>query len=210
MNETTSVAGDQYIDPTVRIGPNSVIGYDTGRGLSSVRIGERTQIGCFCVLENGCELGVDVRVDHYCRVGAGSVVGDRTLLLYGAQIFEDALVGSRCIIGGPVDDRTIIEDDVTYMGTMAHSYRRAGTVEDWDAVVQPSIIIRSRAVVGQGAVLVGGIEIGSGAYIGAGEVVRTDVPAEHAVLRGAVRPLSDFRGLLGSRDEPVSDSGRSS
>jgi acetyltransferase-like isoleucine patch superfamily enzyme len=162
-------------------------------------IGVGVTIASLCVVENGARIGDRVTIDHYCRVGAGSMIGDDTRLLYGAQIFDDVSIGERCIVGGPVDDRTVIEDDVTYMGLMAHGYRSAGSAEDWDTMIQPSNVIRRGAVIGVGAVLIGGIEIGHGAYVAAGEVVRTDVSADTVVLRGHHIPITDFRGLIHAR-----------
>jgi len=181
------------------MGPGTVVDFDTGRTAQPARFGVGVILGCHCVVERGAVLGNRVQLDHFCRVGAGSELGADTRLLYGAQVFEDASIGERCVIGGPVDDRTVIESDVTYMGSMAHSYRTPGTLEDWDTVEQPSPVIRRGAVIGQNALLIGPVEIGPGAYVAAGEIVRSNVPANTVLMRGERRPIEDFRGMVTAR-----------
>jgi acetyltransferase-like isoleucine patch superfamily enzyme len=85
------------------------------------------------------------------------------------------------------------------MGSMAHSYRDAGTIESWDTTVQPSPILRRGCVVGQDALIVGGIEIGYGSYVAAGEIVRHDIPAEHVFYKGCLSQILDWRGVLRAR-----------
>lgn len=196
------IAPDAELGADVRVGHASCIGFPDVEGRGPTVLGDGVTIGAFCVIERGARLGAGVALDHYCRVGTGSSIGAFSKLLYGAQIFEKATIGERCIIGGNVDDRVVIEDDVTYMGAMAHSYRTAGTIEEWDTVVQPSPVIRRGSVIGQNALLVGGIEIGEGAYIAAGEVVRTDIPAAHVLFRGEITRISDWRGVIKARDFP--------
>jgi acetyltransferase-like isoleucine patch superfamily enzyme len=184
----------------VTLGHASTIGYPTSReGVGPTRIGDSVTIGAFCIVEQGADLADGVCLDHYCRVGSGSTIGCRTKLLYGVQVFEDCAIGARCIIGGHVDDRVVIEDDVTYMGSMAHSYREPGSLETWDQLKQPSPVIRRGAVVGQGALIIGGVEIGEGSYIAAGEIVRHDIPRENVLYRGQISPIEQWRGVIKAR-----------
>lgn len=54
--------------------------------------------------------------------------------------------------------------------------------------------IGDRCLIGAGAILVGGITIGSDVKVGAGAVVHTDVPAGSTVVPGAARILKKERG----------------
>ncbi len=197
----SALAHDAECGDQISIGHASCIGFaPLGDARPPVRLGDRVEIGAFCVVERGAQLESDVSLDHYCRIGAGTVIGAMTKILYGAKIFDDCRIGARCIVGGNLDDRAELEDDVTFMASMAHSYRQAGTLESWDTQIQPSPVIRRGAVVGQGALIIGGIEIGAGAYVAAGELVRHDIPADSVLYKGVLSPIADWRGLIRSRE----------
>lgn len=182
----------------VRIDAFSVIGSETG---PITRIQSGVVIGSFCMIEAGVVLGLGVQIDPYCRVCSGTSVGDDSRILYGAQVFEDVRIGRRCIIGGNLADRVVVEDNVTYFGETAHSYRIAGSLEEWDNSPQPSAIIRSNSVVGQNALIIGPVSIGPGAYVSAGETVRCDVPKDSVFWRGSIKPISEFRGFIQVRGD---------
>jgi UDP-3-O-[3-hydroxymyristoyl] glucosamine N-acyltransferase len=176
----------------------AIVGWE---GEAEVRIGDRTKVSPFALIEPGAVIGDDCLVDAYCRIASGAVIGHRTQVLYGAGVFEDARIGEACIIGGNVADRTVIEDCVTHFGEIAHAYRNAGDLEAWDTVSAPSPVIRACTVIGQYAVIVGGVEIGRGSYISAGEVVKVDVPPAHLFQNGVFTELRLMRGLVRARTD---------
>jgi acetyltransferase-like isoleucine patch superfamily enzyme len=130
-------------------------------------------------------------------VGAGARIGSGTKLLYGSQLFNNCRIGRNCIVGGDVSERVVLEDNVTFMGSIAHSHRNP--TADWDTTDEPSPVFKRGCVVGVEALIIGGITIGEGAYIGAREVVRTDVPPQTVVYKGKWRPMAEWRGFLRSR-----------
>jgi serine acetyltransferase len=180
----------------VKIGHCSCIGYgDTADG--EIIIGDNVTIGAFCVIHFGAKICEGVYLDHYTRIGVDAVVGKGTKILYGKHIYDEAVIGMNCIIGGNVADRTIIEDNVTYLGEIAHSHRDATL--DWDETVEASPIIYKGTVIGVNALLIGGRKIGPCAYVGAGEVVRTDIGMGIALIKGEMKPLSEHRDFIKSR-----------
>jgi UDP-3-O-[3-hydroxymyristoyl] glucosamine N-acyltransferase len=182
----------------VRIGPFTAIGLDG----DATSIGATSEIASHALVEGGATIGTRCFIDAFCRICAGATIGDDTQILYGAAVFEAAQIGRKCIIGGNVADRTIIEDFVTFFGEIAHDYRIPGDLEAWDGgKARPSPIIRSRSVVGQNALLIGGIEIGPEAYVAAGETVRCNVPPDSIFVRGALQPLKKYRGLIQTRTD---------
>ena len=192
------VGSDVHLGAKVALGPFSVVGWD---GIKT-SIGDDTEVAAHALIEGGAEIGTKCLIDAYCRICAGAVIGDETQVLYGAAIFEDAQIGQKCIIGGNVADRTIIEDFVTYFGEIAHDYRIPGDLKSWDdGSKRPSPVIRARSVVGQNALLVGGIEIGPDSYVAAGETVRCNVPPGYMFVRGTLSPLSQYKGLIQARTD---------
>ncbi|HEY1926612.1 MAG TPA: hypothetical protein VGG92_04035 [Caulobacteraceae bacterium] len=192
------VSDRAVLESSVTVGHFALIDPEGGGG---TRIGRGSSIGSHALIEDDVVIGEDCVIDPYCRICAGARVGDGTKILYGAAVFEGVSIGQKCIIGGNVSDRTIVEDFVTYFGEIAHGYRIPGDLEAWDGPSQPSPIIRARSVIGQNALLVGGIEIGEGAYVAAGEIVRCNVPPHHMLVHGRLRDLSGFRGRIQARSD---------
>jgi UDP-3-O-[3-hydroxymyristoyl] glucosamine N-acyltransferase len=191
-----------FIHPSVKMGKNVKIGHCTCIGYGDPADGEivikdNVTIGAFCVVHFGAVIAEGADIDHYCRIGTDSKIGKNTRLLYGKHVYDEAVIGENCIIGGHVADRTIIEDNVTYMGEIAHSHRDAK--KDWDTTVEDSPVIYKGSVIGVNALIIGGRKIGPCAYIGAGEVIRTDVGEGIALVEGKRKPLAELRGFIKSR-----------
>lgn len=195
---TAIVSETAVLAAGISVGHFALIDPD-GRG--GTRIGEGTCVGPHVLIEDDVEIGANCVIDAFCRICAGARIADGAKILYGVAVFEDVSIGRDCIIGGNVADRTVIEDYVTYFGEIAHSYRVPGDLAAWDGPPQPSPTIRTRAVVGQDALLIGGIEIGEGAYVAAGEIVRGNVPAEQMFVRGRLRAISQLRGVVQARSD---------
>jgi UDP-3-O-[3-hydroxymyristoyl] glucosamine N-acyltransferase len=192
------IASNVEIGDGVQIGPFAIVGWE---GQAPVKLGAGTTVEPFALIEPGVSLGDGCLVDAYCRIAEFAVIGSQTQVLYGAAVFEKAEIGKNCIIGGNVADRTVIQDCVTHFGEIAHDYRNPGDLAAWDAVESPSPTIRTGAVVGQNSIIVGSIDVGEGSYVGAGEVVRFNVPAEHLLSKGKLMPLSKMRGFVRARSD---------
>lgn len=191
-----------FVHDKVKVGKDVLIGHCSCIGYGDpadgeIIIGNNVKIGAFCVIHFGAIIQDDVSLDHYCKIGISAVIGKKTRILYGKQIYDEARIGANCIIGGHVADRTLIEDNVTYLGEIAHSHRDATL--DWDETTEPSPVILKGSVVGVNALLIGGIRIGPGAYIGAGEIVKTNLGKDMALNNGKVQPLSALRDFIKSR-----------
>ncbi|MGI8582354.1 MAG: hypothetical protein ACR2KX_09155 [Chitinophagaceae bacterium] len=191
-----------YVHEKVRIGKNVKIGHCSCIGYGDPEDGEiiiedNVSIGAFCIIHFGAIIKKDVFLDHYCKIGIEVQIGKRTKILYGKHIYDEAVIGDNCIIGGHVADRTIIEDNVIYLGEIAHSHRNANL--DWDETIEASPTIFKGSVVGVNALIIGGRKIGPCAYIGAGEIVRTDVGEGMALIEGKRKPLKELRGFIKSR-----------
>lgn len=191
-----AVAEAVSLGKNVNIGLGSIIGYGNPK-CGPIHIGDDVTIGAYCLIQYGAIISDGSHIDDYCKVGYGAKIGDNCKLLYGKHIYDDAIIGNNCIIGGHVADRTVIEDNVTYMGEIAHAHRHPS--EGWDETEEDSPIIRKGSVIGLNALLIGGIQIGPCAYVGAGEIVRVDVGEGMCFIKGDVRSLKSFRGIFKSR-----------
>jgi UDP-3-O-[3-hydroxymyristoyl] glucosamine N-acyltransferase len=190
------IASNVVLGEGVEIGPFAIVGWD---GEEPTYIGSGTKIAPYALIEPGVAIGKNCDVDAYCRVGFGSRIDDECKLLYGAAVFENVTIGRACIVGGDVADRTVLEDYVTFFGEVAHEYRHPGDLADWDGKPSESPIIRTRSIVAQNAIIVGGRKIGPSSYIAAGEVVNVDVPPGMLFQRGQMVEISKTRGLVQTR-----------
>ena len=202
MKEYETIGTGIFVHDKVKIGKNVKIGHCSCIGLGDPEDGEiiiedNVSIGAFCVIHFGAVIKESVNIDHKCVIGSDVEIGKNTKILSGKEVTYKAKVGENCIIGGHVPDRTVIEDDVTFMGEIAHSHRDSS--RDWETTEEESPIIYKGSFIGVNALIIGPRKIGPCAYIGAGEIVRTDLGDGIALMKGEMKPLSSHRGMFKSR-----------
>lgn len=191
-----------FVHEKVKIGKNVTIGHGSCIGFGDPNDGDliiedNVQIGAFCVIHFGAVIRNSVYIDHRSVVGFETEIGSNSQILSGKEVAIQVKIGKNCIICGNVPDRTIIEDNVTFHGEIAHSHRDANC--NWNETEEPSPIIYRGSVVGVNAIIIGPRKIGPCAYIGAGEVVKTDVGEGIALIRGKQQTVKSLRGFVKPR-----------
>lgn len=191
-----------FIHENVKIGKNVNIGHCSCIGFGDPEDGEiiiedGVSIGAFCVIHFGAVIKENAYIDHRCVIGIEAEVGKNTHVLSGKEVTYKAKVGDNCIIGGNVADRTIIEDDVTYLGEIVHSHRDAS--RDWDTTEEVSPIIKKGSFIGVNALLIDVKTIGPCSYVGSGEKLKYSLEEGMAYIEGKKMLLSQFRGFIKSR-----------
>jgi UDP-2-acetamido-3-amino-2,3-dideoxy-glucuronate N-acetyltransferase len=131
------------------------------------------------VVDAGAVLGDGTRVWHFAHVCAGARIGAGCSLGQNVFVGDDVVIGNNVKIQNNVSvyDAVTLEDDV-FCGpsmvftnvynprsavTRKHEYRRT--------------LVRRGATIGANATIVCGVTVGEHAFIGAGAVVKRDVPA---------------------------------
>ena len=143
------------------------------RNLDDVRWGEDVVVHSFVNLY-GCSIGSGTRIGPFVEIQRGAVVGERckisshTFLCTGVEIGDEVFVGHGVVFVNDKYPAATTED-----GTL----RGDG---DWTLL---QTRVETRASIGSGAVILGGVTIGAAAVIGAGAVVTGDVAAG-AVVAG--------------------------
>ncbi len=194
------------IDHTARICAGAVIGKrfrpllegdSDGHAAEPTVIGPNTYIGHYAVVGSGSVLSSDVIVDDYCSIESDVTLGERCLVIYRAQICNEANVRNGCVIGGFIAERVVVGDRVRIFGKVVHSQH--DPTLGWDApeVTEASAVIGNDAFVGFDAMIIGGVSVGERAYVCAGAIVTKDVPARH-VACGVNRmiPFDQWPGPL--------------
>jgi acetyltransferase-like isoleucine patch superfamily enzyme len=153
----------------------------------------------FCAIAGDVVLGRDVQIYNFVNL-YGCEIGDETRIGTFVEIQKGARVGARCKIsshtficeGVRVEDEVFIGHGVQFINDR---YPRAtkpdGTPQteaDWTL---ERTVVRRGASIGTGATILGGIEIGARAIIGAGSVVTRDVPAGATVAGNPARILKN-------------------
>lgn len=157
------------------IGCNSVI-YTGSQIGKRVLINDLTSIREGCVIDDEAVIGRSVMILYNCRIGARSRIQDQAHIVGNMVIEEDVFIGMAV---------TTTNDNEVYL-------TRFGLT---DAKLQPPIV-RRLAVVGAGATILPGVEIGEGAVVAAGAVVTRNVPAWTVVAGVPARHLREVAPAL--------------
>jgi bifunctional UDP-N-acetylglucosamine pyrophosphorylase/glucosamine-1-phosphate N-acetyltransferase len=173
IDAEVEVAADTVIEPFVQL-------------LGRTRIGAGCLIRSYSVIED-CALGDDVLIRQSC-VLAGSAVAN------GARIGPFAHMRAGCEIGEDVHIGNFVETKkaklakgakaghLAYLGDAEVGERAnigAGVITcNYDGVNKHATRIGKDAFVGSDSTLVAPIEVGDGAYVGAGSCITRDVPAD--------------------------------
>jgi len=139
----------------------------------------------------------------------GCKLGDETKVGAFVEIQKNATVGARCKIsshtficeGVTLADEVFVGHGVMFINDRYPRATRDGALQteaDWKVV---PTVVKKRASIGSGSVILCGVTIGEEAVIGAGAVVTRDVP-DHAVVAGVpARLLGDARERKKKREK---------
>jgi acetyltransferase-like isoleucine patch superfamily enzyme len=171
--------------PPAQIAPTAIIGNSfrpllDGRRLDITGepvIGPAVWIGQYTTVGPGVRIGAHSILEDYVGVQAGAMIGTGVLVTSRSWIGIEATVGDNCMIKGHIGDQSHIGAGCRVSGDLIH--RQLDPTIGWDdpAGEEPAPIVGDGAFVGWRAVVVGGVNIGEGAYVCAGALVTKDVPA---------------------------------
>ena len=130
------------------------------------------------IVDEGAQLGEGTKVWHFTHVCAGARIGAGCSLGQGVFVGNDVHVGRNVRIQNNVSvyDAVTLEDDVFCGPSMVFT----NVYNPRSAVPRKSeyrrTLVRQGATLGANCTLVCGVTIGRHAFVGAGAVVRRDVP----------------------------------
>ena len=178
----STVVGEQCVFGCVKESrlAGSEVAFDlVARQAAPMVIGERCLIFNQVVIYEGSRLGDGCVIEDRVRIGYDALVGRDVRLLYGAYVCDRVSIGDGARVAGFVCDGARIGSRSTVMGRLVHEYSRPH--RGWWDVDEPSPVVHEDVVVGFGATVVGGVQLGPRSYVAAGAVVTTDVPPMHVV-----------------------------
>lgn len=111
-----------------------------------------------------CHIGKGLLIGTNCSIGALAHVGRNITLGDGCRIQGGAYIADRCVLS----DGVFVGPNATLLNDR---YPPSGNSEQW----QP-VIVHSNAVIGGGATVLPGVEIGEHAVLAAGSTATKNVP----------------------------------
>jgi len=194
---STYVDTDVVLEPDVRILPNVML-----EGRTVVAAG--ASIGPDCRLVDtivGAGAVVQQTVARDSEIGDGASIGPWVSLRAGTRIASGAHVGTFVETKNAEIGEDAKVPHLAYVGDASVGTRAnvgAGTITaNYDGTSKHRTVIGPDARIGSNTVLVAPVEVGEGAYTGAGAVVADDVPAG-ALAKGV--PARVEEGWVASKD----------
>ncbi|GJQ23497.1 oxidoreductase [Candidatus Brocadia sapporoensis] len=136
-------------------------------------------------VDDGAEIGAGTKVWFFSHILKGSRVGKNCIISQNVMIGPDAEVGNRCKIQNNVSVYTGVKlEDEVFCGpscVFTNVYNPRAFIERKHEFKQT--LVKRGATIGANATIVCGITVGRYAMIGAGAVVKRDVP-DHAIVAG--------------------------
>jgi len=176
----------------VRLGDGCVVGKPPVLGSRSsatreepgpARLGDGVSIGAGAVVLAGAQLGAGCVVGDQAHVRERTVIGADSVVGRGVSVENDVRIGARVRLqtNAYITAWSVVEDDVFVApGVTTANDPTAGRRESGQELRGPTL--RRACRIGAGAVLLPGVEVGEEAFVAAGAVVTTDVPARTVVM----------------------------
>ncbi len=136
----------------------------------STAIGDRTRIWAFAHVLPGAVIGADCNICDGVFIENDVCIGDRVTIKCGVQLWDGITLESDVFVG---PNATFTND----------KFPRSRDYLDQ----HPTTIVRKSASIGANATIMPGIEIGTGAMVGAGAVVTRSVPPNAIVVGNPAR-----------------------
>ena len=144
-----------------------------------VKLGKNVRLYAFVNLY-GCDIGDDTSIGTFVEIQKGAKIGARCKIQSHTFICEGVTIEDEVFVGHNVN---FLNDRHPAAVTGGGEVKREA---DWR--LEP-ILVRRRAAIGTGAIILPGVTIGEAALVGAGAVVTMDVPDGAVVVGNPAKVL---------------------
>lgn len=201
------------IYPNVKIGPKYsiedfvVLGKPITGGKKKVvlKIGSGALLRTGTVIYSGTSIGKNFQSGDHCRIRENNKIGNNVSIGSNSIVERDSKIGNNVRIHSLcfIPEYTILEDDV-WMGpgvtitNVVHPpcpiFKERGAEMELKCLRGP--LIRKGAIIGASSILLPGIEIGEGAFVAAGSIVRNDVKPQTVVAGTPAKKIKKIKDLI--------------
>lgn len=144
-----------------------------------VKLGRDVRLYAFVNLY-GCEIGDETRIGTFVEIQKGVKIGRRCKIQSHTFICE----------GVTIEDEVFVSHNVNFINDLVpRATSVAGALKTEAEWTCTPTLVKRRAAIGTGAVVLAGVTIGESALVGAGSVVTKDVPPETVVVGNPARVL---------------------
>lgn len=168
-------------------------------------------------------LGRQVYLDHGVYLHAcpqGIFIGDRTFVMHGSELHvynfrglphsgiwvgENCFIGEFCLIrgqGGVHIGRSVLLAPRVQLLAVEHIFQDPRRPVMEQGIIARGIQIGEGAWIGAGAIILDGVTVGEGAVVGAGAVVTRDVPPYAVAVGVPARVIRQREGPLAPTESP--------
>jgi UDP-2-acetamido-3-amino-2,3-dideoxy-glucuronate N-acetyltransferase len=135
------------------------------------------------IVEPSAEIGSGTKIWHWTHVDENAVIGKNCMLGQNVYIGKDVIIGNNCRIqnnvsiftGAAIDHDVFIGPSVVFTNAKKPRVGRKAHTE--------KIYVNHDVTIGAGSVILPGITVGFGGFVGAGSVVTKNV-ASHSMVMG--------------------------
>jgi UDP-2-acetamido-3-amino-2,3-dideoxy-glucuronate N-acetyltransferase len=156
--------------------------------------------------DEGCIIGKGTKIWHFSHIMAGARIGDNCSLGQNVMVGNDVVIGNNVKIQNNVSVYTGVElEDDVFCGP---SCVFTNVINPRSQIIRRNeykcTLIRRGATIGANATIICGVTVGRYAFIGAGSVVRDNVP-DYALILGVPGRQKGWMSRHGFRLQPSSD-----
>ena len=163
------------VDPSVFVHPNALVESDD--------VGARTRVWAFAHIMPGAVVGSDCNICDHAFIETGARLGNRVTVKNNVLVWDKVTVEDEVFLG----PNAVFTNDLT---------PRVAFKKKPEEFV--ATLVKRGATIGANATIVCGVTIGEQAMIGAGAVVKRDVPA-HALVVGNPAKRIGWACVCGTR-----------
>jgi acetyltransferase-like isoleucine patch superfamily enzyme len=179
------------------LAPTSMV---AGSPVGELVIESGARICAGAIVFAGAHIGAGVIIGDQAYVRERTTIGESTVIGRGSAVDNDVTIGRRVRVQTMVylTAFSVVEDDV-FVGPCAMTTNDDSMARRPQGEPLVGATLRRGCRIGGGAVLLPGVEIGEEAFVAAGAVVTSDVPARKVVMGVPARMVKDVpdEDLLG-------------
>lgn len=131
------------------------------------------------IIDEGAEIGANTRIWHWVHICGGAKIGMNCSFGQNVYVGNDVIIGNKVKVQNNVSiyDRIVLEDDVFCGPSMVFTnvYNPRSAIDRKSEYLKT--IVKKGATLGANCTIVCGVTIGKYAFVGAGAVIKHNVPA---------------------------------